>query len=286
MILVTGASGHLGTAVIDHLLKNTSKDNFIALVRSEEKAQSLKDKGVQVRIADLDDLASVEKAFQGIDKLLLISTMSHNRAEQQVAVVDLAKRVGVKHIAYTGISMADVNTSAIKLLMESHFQTEGAIKESGLNYTFLRNSLYTDVIPMYVGEHVFETGIYLPAGNGKSPYALRREMGEAAANVLLQEGHENKIYDITGSELHDYSEVAKTLSELSGKDVPYIDADPVEFPEKLKQFGVPEFYIFLTAGFAEDLRNGQYENATDDLENLLGRKPATLKEALKEIYSL
>lgn len=284
MILVTGATGHLGTAVIDHLLQSTSKENFIALARREEKAKSLIDKGVQVRIGDFDDLASLEKAFQGIDKLLLISTVAHNRAEQQKGVVDIAKKTGVKHIAYTGMSMKDLGSSAIKMLMESHFQTEDYIKESGLVYTFLRNSLYTDVIPMYVGEKVFETGIYLPAGNGKAPYALRREMGEAAANVLLQSGHENKTYYITGSELYSYTDVARILSELSGKHVPFIDADATEFPEKLKQFGVPEFYIFLTAGFAADLKNNQYEEVTSDLERLLGRKPATLKEALKEIY--
>lgn len=285
MILVTGATGHLGSAVIDQLLKNTSKEKFIALARNEEKAQALTDKGVQVRIADFDDIASVEKAFQGIEKLLLISTVAQNRAEQQKAVVDAAKKAGVKHIVYTGITMEDVNTSAIKTLMGSHFETEDHIKESGLAYTFLRNSLYTDVIPMYVGEKVFETGIYLPAGNGKSPYALRREMGEAAANVLLQDGHENKTYEITGSELYDYTEVAQILSELSGKDVPYIDADPAQYPERLKQSGVPEFVVFLIAGFAEDLKNHQFEIVTDDLEKLLGRKPTTLKEALKEIYN-
>jgi len=286
MILVTGATGHLGTAVINHLLKKTSLDNFIALVRSEEKAQPLRNKGVQVRIADFDDIASVGKAFDGIEKLLLISTNAHNRAEQQKAVVGEARKSDIKHIVYTGISMEDVNTSALKMLMKSHFQTEDYIKESRLSYTFLRNALYTDVIPMYVGKKVFETGIYLPAGNGKTPFALRKEMGEAAANVLLQTGHENKTYDITGNELYSYADVAQALSEISGKTVNYIDADPEEYSEKLKNFGVSEFMISLIAGFATDNKNHQYEIVTDDLEKLIGRKPSALKEALKEIYSL
>jgi NAD(P)H dehydrogenase (quinone) len=286
MILVTGATGHLGTAVIDQLLKHTSTENFVALARSEEKAKALKDKGVQVCIGDFDDPASLEKAFAGIDKLLLISTVAQNRGEQQKAVVEVAKKAGVQHIVYTGVSLKDLSTSAIKWLMASHFETEDAIKESGLVYTFLHNALYTDVIPMYVGEHVFEAGIYLPAGDGKAPFALRREMGEAVANVLLQDGHENKTYEITGSELYSYTDVAQALSELSGKSVSYTNADPTEFTEKLKQFGVPEFAILLTAGFAEDQKNHQFEEVTNDLENLLGRKPLALKEALKEIYKL
>ncbi|MDG3581075.1 SDR family oxidoreductase [Galbibacter pacificus] len=286
MILVTGATGHLGSAVISHLQKNISVDSFIALARSEEKAQSLKAKGIQVRIADFDDIASIEKAFEGIEKLLLISTIDHNRAEQQKAVVDEAKKAGIKHIAYTGVSLKDVNKSATKKLMESHFQTEGHIKKSGLSYTFLRNSLYTDVIPMHVGEHVFETGIFLPAGNGKLPYALRREMGEAAANVLLQDGHENKTYEIAGSELYSYTDVAKALSEISGKEVNYTNANLKEFTQKLKQNGVNEFMVSIIAGFSTDIKNHQYEIVTKDLEKLIGRKPKALAEALREVYNL
>lgn len=286
MILVTGATGNLGSAVINHLLKKTSVDNFIALAGSEEKAQSLKVKGIKVRIADFDDIDSLKKAFQGIKKLLLISTIAHNRAEQQKAVVDEAKKAGIKHIVYTGVSLKDVNASATKQLMESHFQTEDNIKKSGLSYTFLRNSLYTDVIPMHVGKDVFKTGIFLPAGDGKSPFALRREMGEAAANVMLEDGYKNKTYDITGSELYSYADVTQALSEISGKEVSYTDADLKGFTEKLKQRGINEFMISVIAGFATDIKNHQYKIVTEDLEKLIGRKPTALKAALKEIYNL
>lgn len=285
MILITGATGHLGSAVVDHLLKESSLDNFIALARTEEKAKPIRDKGIQVRIGDFDDLASLEQAFDGIDKLLLISTISHNRAAQQIAVIDKAKKAGVKHIAYTGVAMVDVNTAATKALMDSHFQTEDYIKESGLTYTFLRNTLYSNMIPMYVGDNVFKTGIYLPAGNGKAPFALRREMGEAAANVLLQNDHENKIYNITGSNLYSFADVAEALSGLSGKLVDYVDADPKEYVDRMKQLGVNEMMISMVSGFATDIKNHQCEIVTNDLEKILGRRPAALKEALKEVYN-
>lgn len=286
MILVTGATGHLGSAVIDHLQKMTSKDNFIALARTEEKAKPLRDKGIQVRIGDFDNIDSLSQSFNGIGKLLLISTYSPDRAEQQKAVVDAARHAGVKHIVYTGVSMKDWRTSATKVLMESHFQTEDHIKISGMSYTFLRNTLYADVIPMYVGEKVLESGIYFPAGNGKSPFALRKEMGEAAANVLLQNGHENKIYDITGSALYSFNDIAQLLSALSDKVVNYIDPDPKEYAEKMKQAGVADFMNSMLGNFATDIKSQQCEIVTDDLEKLLGRKPADLKKSLQDIYNL
>lgn len=286
MILVTGATGHLGTATIEHLLKNTTAGNIAAFARDETKVTHLKEQGVKIRIGNFDDTASLENAMQGIEKVLLISTIDHHRLQQHKNVVDAAKKAGAKHIVYTGVSLKELNTSATKNLMESHFQTEDHIKESGLTYTFLRNTLYTDVIPMYVGEKVFETGIIFPAGNGKAPYALRKEMGEAAANVLLQNGHENKTYQITGNELYSFSEIAQSLSELSGKDIAYTDVEASTFSEQLKQGGVPEFLESLVKSFATDIKNNQFEILSKDLETLLGRKPASLKDGLKKIYNL
>lgn len=286
MILVTGATGQLGTAVIDQLLTSLPTNQFTALARSESKAEALLQKGVSVRIGDLDEVSSLEKAFDGVEKLLLISTVSQERAAQQKAVIQAAQRVGIKHIVYTGVAINDVRTAATRFIMESHFQTEDAIRESGLTYTFLRNSLYADVIPMYVGNDVFETGIYFPAGDGKSPYALRREMGEAAANVLVQSGHENKVYDITGSELYSFTDVAIALSDLSGKPVTYQDADKEEYFEKLEQSDRPAFVKSILPAFAQDIKDHQYAIVTEDLSNLLGRQPTALKEALKEVYGL
>jgi NAD(P)H dehydrogenase (quinone) len=286
MILITGATGNLGTAVIEQLLKNDAQEKFIALVRSADKAAAFIEQGIEVRTGDFDDPVSLDKAMQGIDKVLLISTTDPNRLQQHQNVVDAARKAGVKHILYTGITMKDVNTSALQPIMESHFQTEAYIQESGLTYTFLRNAQYMEVIQLFAGEQVFETGIHLSAGNGKATFALRREMGEAAANVLLQDGHENKTYHITGSELLSYADIAQTLSELSGKQVVYTAVEAAALENQLKQFGVPEFAIFLTVGFATDTKNNQFETVTDDLEKLLGRQPAALKAGLKELYKL
>lgn len=286
MILVTGATGHLGAATLKHLLKSTPVNNIAAFARDENKVAHLKEQGMEVRIGTFDDTASLDNAMQGIDKVLLISGVDPHRFQQHKNVVDAAKKAGVKHIAYTSISLEDVESSAIKSFMKSHFQTEDYIKQCGLPYTLLRNTLYMDGIPMFVGQNVLETGIYLPSANGKVPYALRDEMGEAAANVLLQDGHENKTYHITGSELYSYEDVAKELSSLSGKTVHYTDADASTFPDLLKQWGVPEIGIFIVSGFSEDIKNRQFEMVGKDLENLLGRKPTNLRDGLKQIFNL
>ncbi len=286
MILVTGATGHLGTATINHLLRGTAASNIVAFARDEAKAGPLRKKGVKVQIGTYDDKAALARAMQGIEKVLLISGLDPNRLEQHQNVVDAAKEAGVAHIAYTGVPVKDVQTSAVKPLLESHFQTEDYIKASGMAYTFLRNTLYTDGIPVFAGDKVLERGIHLPAGNGKVPYALRREMGEATANVLLQEGHKDQVYQITGAELYSFEDVARELSQLSGQEVTYTDADADTFTAQLKKAGVPEMGITIMAGFSADVKAHQYELLSNDLEQLLGRKPASLSMGLKELYNL
>lgn len=286
MILVTGATGNLGLNVIDQLLKVTTPDKFIALARNDDKASSLKNKGVTVRIGNFDEPTSLETAFVGVEKLLLISTMEQNRYQQHQNVVDAALKAGVQHIVYTGLAIQDIQTSHVKDLMMSHFQTENYIKEKGLNYTFLRNTMYADAIPLITGKEVTKRGIFLTGGNGRVPYALRREMGEATANLLLQNGHENKIYDITGSNFYSYQDIVNELTDITGIKVPYIDADATSFYHVLKEDGVPDFPLYLLSGTVADIKNHQYELESDIMETLLGRSTAPLSEMLKEVYPL
>jgi NAD(P)H dehydrogenase (quinone) len=200
--------------------------------------------------------------------------------------VDAAIKNGVNRISYTGVVIENIATSANQFLMQSHFQTEDYIKESGLNYTFYRNNLYTDTILMFAGENPFETGIALPTGNGKIGFALRREIGEAIANDLVATTDNNKTYEITGSQAYSYEEVASELSNLSGTTISYTDLNPDAYTDFLKQIDVPQQYIAMFSAFASDIKNNQHSKVTSDLENLLGRKPISFSLALKELYNL
>ena len=286
MILITGATGNLGEHVVNQLLKTTSLNEFAIFARNEEKAKKFTAQGIQVRLGDFNHPSTLTSAFKGIEKLLLISTMEMNRFEQHKNVIDAAKSAGVKHIYYTGLAIQNINTSNVQRLMQSHFDTEDYILQSGLTFTFLRNTMYTDAIPLIVGEQVFQNGILLPGGEGKVPYALRREMGEAIANLVVQNNHENVIYNITGEHSYSYDDIAQVLSEISHKQVNYIDADEAVFEQLLKDINMPDFMIYLTKGTVLDIKQHQYEVTTPTLSTLLGRSPLDLKSALKEIYQL
>ena len=286
MLLVTGATGQLGRVVIQNLLKKTSANQIAAFVRDAGKAADLTNEGVDVRVGSYNDIASLDKAMQGVDKVLLIAGTDENkRLQQHQHVVDAAKKTGVQCIAYTSRTLKDRNTLANQLMM-GHFQTEDYIRQSGLNYILFRNVLYMDAIPQFVGGNVFDTGIFLPTGQGRVPFALRSDMGEAIANALVAEDCDNRIYQLTGSESYSFNDVAATLTDLSGKQVNYTSAEKTDFETQLKERGLPEIIVQRVIGFLTDIMNGQEDEVSRDLENLLGRKPASLKEGLKALYNL
>jgi NAD(P)H dehydrogenase (quinone) len=287
MILVTGATGQLGQIVIEKLSEKIPINQIAALVRDASKADHLIAKGVNVRVGDYQNGESLLAAFQGIDKLLLISSNDFNdRLGQHKNAIDAAVKAGVKHVFYTGVTMNNINSSPLKPLLEEHYLTEDYLKASGLSYTFLQNSLYAEVIPMFLGENVIETGVFFPAGEGKVAFALREDLGEATANILVSEGHENQTYNLTGSEVISFAEVAAILSELSEKAVSYINPESEVFEGTLKQFGLPEPIIQMSVMFAAGIKNNDFNKTYDSLERFLGRKPTNIRTYLKAVYKL
>ncbi|MCP9745211.1 SDR family oxidoreductase [Lacihabitans sp. CS3-21] len=287
MILVTGATGQLGQIVIEKLSEKIPTNQIAALVRDASKADHLIAKGVNVRVGDYQNGESLLAAFQGIDKLLLISSNDFNdRLGQHKNAIDAAVKAGVKHVFYTGVTMNNINSSPLKPLLEEHFLTEDYLKATGLSYTFLQNSLYAEVIPMFLGENVIETGVFFPAGEGKVAFALREDLGEATANILVSEGHVNQTYNLTGSEVISFAEVAAILSELSEKAVSYINPESEVFEGTLKQFGLPEPIIQMSVMFAAGIKNNDFNKTYDSLERFLGRKPTNIRTYLKAVYKL
>ncbi|MEL1240193.1 SDR family oxidoreductase [Flavobacterium flavipallidum] len=286
-ILVTGATGHFGKATIEFLInKGTDAKNIYALVRDATKADDLSAKGVNLKIGDYNDYESLVSAFQGIDKLVLVSgTDLANRSAQQLNAVKAAKEAGVKHIVYTSFERKnETETSPIAFLAQSHIDTDNAIKASGLTYTILRNNLYLDVLPMFLGEKVLENGIYFPAGEGKAAYVSRNDLAEAAANILISEGHENKEYATNNIENYSFQDVAETLSQITNKNISYFSPASEEYAEVLKNAEVPAEYIGMFVGFGAAIEQGEFNADKSDLENLLGRRPLSLNEFLEQVY--
>ncbi len=286
-ILVTGATGHLGSATIKFLLNKVQASEIAALARSEEKAEAIKEKGVDVRIGNYDDYSSLVKAFQGVDKLLLISASEMgNRAKQHINAIKAAKEVGVKYIVYTSIiRQKDDPNSALWFLASEHVETEEYLMNSGIPYTIFKNGFYTDMITDFIGQNVLETQtVFLPAGDGKVNFALRKEIAEALANVLTTDGHENKSYDIGGEETVSFGEIAEFLTEISEKKINYISPDVETYKQEMAKHNVPEMYINLFAAFAVAFSENTMDVKTKDFTTLLGRNTTDVKSFLAETF--
>ncbi|WP_309571992.1 NmrA family NAD(P)-binding protein, partial [Deinococcus sp.] len=197
MILITGATGQLGHSVIQQLLRISPSGEVAALVRDEGRAADLRDQGAHLRVGHYDDPASLAHAMQGVERVLLIAgTDEERRVVQHQRVIDAAKAAGVQGLAYTSRTLKNRNALA-NTLMDGHFKTEDALQDSRLPIAIFRNVLYMDAIPQFVGDRVFETGITLPAGEGRVAFALRSEMGEAIANALAAETWPQGVHHLT-----------------------------------------------------------------------------------------
>lgn len=292
MILVTGATGQFGSKAMDHLLnKGVNASEISALVRDAAKEQSLKDKGIELQVGDYTDYDSLVKAFQGVDKLLLISSNDRgtveNRTAHHINVIKAAKDAKVKHIVYTSfVRKPKFEESAIAAFQNSHVQSEQFLKNSGIDYTILQNGIYLEMISIFAGEKVTETGVIMyPAQDGKASWVLREELAEAAAHVLTTEGHENKIYPLTNTESVSFEEIAKELSGTLGKEIQYQSPSVNEFESILKQFGVPALYIGMFTMWAVAQAQGALDLDDANLASFLGRKPTTVKQFIELVYS-
>jgi NAD(P)H dehydrogenase (quinone) len=287
MILITGSTGHLGKAVIASLLKNgMPSGNIAGFARNRQKARSLGDLGIEIRLGNYDDKVSLEKAFKELEGLLLISGSEvDKRDKQHDNIINAAVKMKVPHILYTSFERKnDETNSPVGFITRTHIETERKIRETGIPYTFLRNALYAEGLPMLLGDKVLETGIYLPAGNGRVPFASIADMAEATANVVAGTGHKNKSYHTVNIHQYSFYEIAAILSEITGKNVKYFCPSPEEFTETMKKAGVPDNVVSAVLAWGEGIKQGYFESEQSDLEMLLGRKPTDLKTILSSSY--
>lgn len=290
-ILVTGATGPLGEAVITTLLEKKDASSIRALVRDEAKTKALKEKGVSIAIGDYNDYSALVEATKGIGTVVLISGNDlQNRANQHLNVIRAAKENGVEKIIYYSLQRKDDREDGGLLGNKTiaHYITEKALIASGMTYVILQVALYSDMIPLFAGQQMVETKtIYLPAENGKAAYALRTELGEAAAIIAIDETgkYDNRSIVLTGTEAISWAAIADMLSDITGNKFKYISPDVPEFLETMKKNGAPEWLGPALAEMQQAIAHGEFAKATDDLETILGRKPETVFNYLKTIYS-
>jgi len=273
---ITGATGQLGQLVVEKLKAKTASENIVALVRTPEKAAAL---GVEAKSFDYSKPELLESQLEGIDVLLLISGNElGQRAVQHANVVAAAKKVGVKRIVYTSLLRADVSSLS---LAPEHFETEKAIKASGLEYTILRNGWYTEnyagSIPAAVGGGAFLGS----AGDGKISSAARADFAEAAAVVLTTDGHVGKVYELAGDESYTLAEFAAEISKQAGKTIPYQNLPEADYGNLLKSFGVPELFAGAIASWDTGASKGDLFDEGKQLSQLIGRPTTPLAKVVK-----
>ena len=281
MIAITGANGQLGRTTIDYLLDKIPLSQLVAVVRNPSSVKGLWNNLVQVRQATYEEPAKLEAAFNGVHTLLQISTTSIGDAgiQQELNVVEAAKKAGVQHIYYTSSLQADA--TADFTCSRQAAATEAAIRQSGMQFTFLRNGLYMELILQLAGE-VFEGGdICYPAKYARVSFVSRNDIAEALAKLIGGRRGSNRIYEITGSKAWSFYDVCEMLREEKRLCCRYISISEEEYSAVLKSLPIDADLAGLLCSMACGISAGEFSYTSDDLENILGRPPMQLRSFIK-----
>ncbi|WJR66427.1 SDR family oxidoreductase [Neorhizobium sp. CSC1952] len=278
-LLVTGAAGQLGRAVLHHLLE-TSKvapGNIVAVSRNPEKLSEFADKSIETRAADFDDETGLVKAFTGVDRVLIVSTdelaIPGKRLTQHRTAVSAAAKAGVGHIVYT--SMPNPDRSLVSFAPD-HLGTEEAIKASGISYTILRNSWYDDNYLRSMPHNLQVGTWYTSMGSGKVANITRDDCARAAAAALADPPAGSRILTLTGPESLTAEEIAARVSKATGKQLDVVHVTDEQLAHGLTGAGLPDFVATMLVSADANIRAGNFDLVTDDFEQLTGAKPQDL----------
>jgi NAD(P)H dehydrogenase (quinone) len=296
--IITGASGQYGSSAVSKLLDFMPAEDLILITRSPSKLQHLAERGVQVRYGDFDDPQSLLPAFQGGEKMLLISgTRVGARVVQHKAAIDAAAQAGIRHIAYTSVVGAVPGNPAI--VIADHYPTEEMLKASGMAWTALRDQHYADAMVVNMGPNFISSGTWLSSTNGgREAPVWREDCVDCAVAVLTGEGHENRVYNITGPELLDFRQFAALLTEITGRKIDYVETDDDGMYAMFDAMGIPREPVddqsikgitwnsddMVT--FERAIREGFFEVISDDVEMLTGHKPRSVRQMITENLDL
>lgn len=275
MIAVTGASGQLGRLVIAALLNRVAPEQIVAVVRNPAKVEDLAAKGVQVREADYENPQALLAAFEGIDRLLLISSSEvGKRVAQHKNVIEAAKAAGVGTLVYTSILHADTSPMG---LAEEHRETEALIREFGLPHVILRNGWYTENYLASVPDALQHGALIGCAGEGKISSAARKDYAKAAAIVLCSEGHTGKVYELAGDEAYTLSELATEIAKHTGNPMSYHNMSEEDYRNALISAGLPPTIAAMLAESDTGAAKGGLFDDSHQLSALIGRTTTPLE---------
>ncbi|GLI27790.1 NAD(P)-dependent oxidoreductase [Agromyces rhizosphaerae] len=279
-ILVTGATGHLGALVIDALLaRGADPAGIVAGARTPSDLDALAERGIRVVRFDYADPETLAPALEGIDALLLVSgTELGARVAQHRNVIDAAAAAGVGKLVYT--SAPHVADSDLPLAPD-HRATEEAIAESGVPAVILRNNWYSENYTRDLAVAAESGTVVSSVGDGRIASAPRADYAEAAAVVLLEEGHLGETYELAGDHAWTFEELAAAYAEVLGRDVEYVRLSSDERSAALLEAGAGEGAAGFVAALEASIRDGALADADGTLARLIGRRTTPLVETLR-----
>jgi NAD(P)H dehydrogenase (quinone) len=278
---VTGASGQLGMGILRHLLSQTSASDIVAITRSPEKLAAFSSQGVTVLAGDFNDGAGLEKAFSGIDRLLIIpgSDLTPNvRPAQHRTAINAAKSAGVGHVIY--VSSVGSRPGPSDGIMETHFSTEQALITSGATWTLLRMSIYAEMLLDGL-KQALSTHTYSVLSGAPAAYIVRDDLAAAAAGLLTTNGHEGITYHVSGPASLTASQIAEIVSRISGTAVQFSPLTVAQLESGLAGFGLPPGIVKAISRFQQAVQAGAFDVVTGDAERLSGRRPESVEDFLR-----
>jgi uncharacterized protein YbjT (DUF2867 family) len=284
MIVVTGASGQLGHAIVQSLVRFAGPGLVAATMRDPAKGRDLASLGVEIRQADFENMDTLGSAFAGATQVLLVSSNARATGGDTLAqhgnAIDAAKSAGVGRVLYTS-QMASSDTSAFPPAHD-HAATEAMLAASGLEWTALRNGFYASSGLRFIDD-VFKTGQLRVPVDGKTAWTAHADLADAAAAILLgKASFDGPTPPLTASEALDFSDLARLVGEISGKPAERLVISDQQFSETLQGAGLPEGAIRLMLGYYIASRNGEFAAIDPTLEKLIGRKPASMRQVIEE----
>lgn len=269
-IAVTGATGGLGGRVARELAARGVQQRLV--VRNPDAAPKLP--GAEVAVASYQDSEAMAKALEGMGTLFLVSgPEDRDRVSVHRKAVEGARLAGVERIVYT--SFMGAAPRATFPFARDHSATELAIREAGISLTSMRNSLYADVAPRFVGS---DGVIRAPAGHGRVAWVARADVARLAAVLLVEPGHEGQIYDVSGPHAIDLHETARILTKATRQPITYY-AETLEEARESRA-GHPDWLVDGWIGSYLMLDTGEGSVTSHTIEHLTGRAPMTLAQFL------
>ncbi|GAB2964220.1 NAD(P)H-binding protein [Nonomuraea fastidiosa] len=279
-IAITGASGPLGRATAEYVLQTTDPREVVLTTRRPEALADLAARGVQVRRADFGEPATLDTAFAGVERLVLISTdVVGVRLDGHRAAVKAAAAAGVRHVIYTSVPEPVPDNPA--LVVTDHAGTEQALRDSGMSWTFLRNNLYAHMQTARIQQAIASGRLVSNGGDGAVAYVTREDCAAAAAAVLTEGGHEGQAYDITGPEALTAADLAALAREIGGRDVELVEVDDAAYAAGLRAAGVPEEAARVMTSFGAATRGGFLATVTSAVADITGRRPTALADVVR-----